>query len=172
MSRDQSYHEDYGATWRVRYCKVALSADPDTPVPVSSLCDDDVTLDVVTSQPEPEVAVSASGLGRRRFRDAALAVASHFYEMGKSALPFDSQEEQDQVGSQLIEAGESRSDDVTEPFLTSTKSLLTSSPHSGRGSLLEEMLRARAKAEKVASGIIRTTRVEKVFLNLTFKSVC
>ena len=169
MSRDQSYQEDYGATWRVRYCKVALTADPDTPLPVSSLCDNDVTLDVVTSQPEPEVAVSTSGVGRRRFRDAALAVASQFYEMGKSALPFDSHEEQDQAGSQLAEAVESRSDDVTDQVLTSTKILSTSSARGGRGSLLEEMLRARAKEEKVpklivwrsrpAADIIKTTRV-------------
>lgn len=146
-SRDRSFAEDCGKatdndTWRVRSCEESLITYPDMPR----------RDDVVTSQPEPEV-VTTWGVGRQRFRDAALTIASQFYEPsldGGQPLP---------VGSVLSECTESQSDDVTGSVLTSTNIASTSSAAAdcasrGRGTLLAEMLRARAKQQKVSNRLV------------------
>jgi len=154
VSRDQPVGEDCrtsagDAAWPVRSCECTLTTDPDMPTPLSSPC-------VVTSQPEPEGALT-SGVGRRRFRDLALSIAGQFYDMKNAAVTSDNQEPV-RMGSASPERTESRSDDVPDPVLTSTKTLSTASAASdctdfkasgGRRLLLEELLKARAKEQKV-----------------------
>lgn len=162
ISRDQSFAEDYGRTVdssisRVRFCEETSTGDPDVTIPVSS-GSSDVRPDIVTSQPEAKVIV-ASVAGRRRFRDAALTVTSEIHELMNVELALDADEKTVQLGSSSTAAVTRMSDDVPGPEGTSRKILSTSTAASdcaghatggGRSSLLEEILRARAKTQKVS----------------------
>jgi len=146
MSRDRSFAGD----WR----KTTTATTDDDTRRVRS-CDDVRRPDAaaaVTSQPEPDVVkpevvvtTTSSDAGRRRFRDVALTIVSQIFEL-------DGQEP-------------SANDDVTVPVLTSTKipylstsygaaaecSARSNARRAGRGLLLEELLKARAREDKVSN---------------------
>ena len=161
ISRDRSFAADYGrtvdsSTSRVRSCEEASTSDPDVTIPVSS-GSGDVRPDLVTSQPEAKVIV-ASVAGRRRFRDAALTVTSEIHELINAELALDAGEKPIHLGSSSTNGATRVSDDVPGPEGTSRKipsmsnAASDSAEHAaggGRSSLLEEILRARAKTQKV-----------------------
>jgi len=153
MSRNPSVIEDYGnsATRRVGSGDESPSGDADASLPVSSR-DDDVSRDVVTSQPkseivrEPEV-VSASSAGRIRFRDAALTIATHLHGLDETVPALD--------GDVSVQLGSSTTEgDLPDSVPTSTKTVSVSATASngvsgGRRMLLEDILRARARSQQV-----------------------
>ena len=153
-SRDRSVTEDYGKTTdsdtrRVRSSDESRTGVADTSLPVSSHYEG-VTCDVVTSQPKPEIVmeqeVLASGAGRLRFRDAALTITTHLREIDIETATTRNGDVAAQFGSSTTE------DDVPDSVLTSTKTVLASDCASGgRRTLLEEILRARAKTQQVGA---------------------
>ena len=146
-SRDQSFDDD-DVTRRVRSNDgESAPSDVGTSLQFTSSRDDVTRDDVVTSQPEPEVA-TASGAGRRRFRLAALTVASEVHELEHSTSMLDG-DELDQLAPCSPEDNNGRPDNVSDHAESSTKISSSSGTASGRKSLLADILRARAEAQKV-----------------------
>jgi len=153
MSRDRSYT---GGDW--------LKTPDDVTRRVRS-CDDvrrPDAADAVTSQPEPEtvksevvaVTPTSSGAGRRRFRNVALQIVGQIFELeNNSAEP--------PAGVTGSESVPKAGDDVTVPVLTSTNSASaecsakSNARRAGRGIMLEELLKARARQDKVSNGEYR-----------------
>lgn len=154
-SRDQSSAaEDYGitnddVTWRKRSGDSLL------------LSDADATGDVVTSQPEPEIVTQpeeARKARRIRFRDAAISIASQFLEddseymlEGAAAM---------HCGTSSTEEDSRQSGDVStrlpSNFFDRDRVFRASG---GRSSLLEELLRQRARTRQLEVGVkTRTIR--------------
>jgi len=145
VSRDQSLDDDYGKT------------TPDNPLPVLTNGDG-----VVTSQPKAEVEVTLAAPGRRRFRDTALAVTTKIREIDNS--PELRAMDAEKLESPAAECISALSGDVPDSVPTSTRTSeaaadrLESSAGGYRSTLLEEILRARAKAQKVSGSACWKTK--------------
>jgi len=181
LSRDQSFSEDYvtmpnNTTWRVRSSERSSLSDADMPIPVSSRCDA-ARRDVMTSQLEPEEG-RASGVGRRRFRHAALTITNQLIEIGNSELTLDA-EKRVQLGSSSAEGVNERSDDVPDSVRTSADIISTSCFSSvklnscgTRSTLLEELLAARAKTQQVCVPVWQQDQSSHVSYDRCRLSVC